>query len=77
MVKKSKFQDKLEKFKSILELLEKYPDFKKLFPPKDLAVMKKIIKNQTSISGDSLLRVKVALVRFNAKISRTHKRPKS
>lgn len=77
MVKKSKFQDKLEKFKSILELLEKYPDFKKLFTPKDLAVMKKIIKNQTSISGDSLLRVKVALVRFNAKISRTHKRPKS
>ena len=39
--------------------------------------MKKIIKNQTSISGDSLLRVKVALIRFNAKISKTHKRPKS
>jgi len=39
--------------------------------------MKKVIENQTLISGDSLLRVKVALVRFNAKISKTHKRPKS
>ena len=62
MAKKSEIQDKLEKLKSILELLEKYPDFKKLFPPKDLAVMKKnnqepdfnlwrfFIKSKSSIS---------------------------
>lgn len=41
MAKKSEIQDNLEKLKSILELLEKYPDFKKLFPPKDLEVIKK------------------------------------
>lgn len=39
--------------------------------------MRKVIENQTLISVDSLLRVKVALVRFNTKISKTHKRPKS
>ena len=77
MAKKSEIQDKLEKLKSILELLEKYPDFKKLFLPKHLEVMRKALENQTLISGDSLLRVKVALVRFNTKISKTHKRPKS
>ena len=77
MVKKSEFQDELKKFESILESLEEYQIFKKLFLPKDLEVMKKVIENQTLISGDSLLRVKVALVRFNAKISKTHKRPKS
>lgn len=39
--------------------------------------MRKVIENQTLISGDSLLRVKVALVQFNAENSKTHKRPKS
>lgn len=57
--------------------MEKYPDFKKLFLPKDLEVMKKVIENQTLISGDSLLRVEVALIQFNVEISKTHKRLKS
>ena len=77
MVKKSEFQDELKKFESILESLEKYPDFKKLFLPKDLEAMRKALENQTSISGDSLSRIKVALVRFNAKINKTRKKPKS
>ena len=77
MVKKSEFQDELKKFESILESLDKYPDFKKLFLPKDLEAMRKALENQTSISGDSLSRIKVALVRFNAKINKTRKKPKS
>ena len=39
--------------------------------------MRKVIENQTLISGDSLLRVKVAWVRFNKENSKTHQRPKS
>ena len=77
MVKKSEFQDELKKFESILESLDKYPDFKKLFLSKDLEAMRKALENQTSISGDSLSRIKVALVRFNAKINKTRKKPKS
>lgn len=77
MVKKSEFQDELKKFESILESLEKYPDFKKLFLPKDLEAMRKALENQTSIPGDSLSRIKVALVLFNAKINKTRKKPKS
>lgn len=77
MVKKSEFQDELKKFESILESLEKYPDFKKLFLPKDLEAMRKALENRTSISGDSLSRIKVALVLFNAKINKTRKKPKS
>ena len=77
MVKKSEFQDELKKFESILESLEEYPDFKKLFLPKDLEAMRKALENQTSIPGDSLSRIKVALVRFNAKINKTRKKPKS
>ena len=77
MVKKSEFQDELKKFESILESLEEYPDFKKLFLPKDLEAMRKALENQTSIYGDSLSRIKVALVRFNAKINKTRKKPKS
>lgn len=34
MVKKSEFQDELKKFESILESLEKYPDFKKTISAK-------------------------------------------
>ena len=77
MVKKSEFQDELKKFESILESLEEYPDFKKLFLPKDLEAMRKALENQTSISGDSLSRIKVALVRFNAEINKTHKNNKN
>lgn len=77
MVKKSEFQDELKKLSLFQNHWKNIQIFKKLFLPKDLEVMKKVIENQTLISGDSLLRVKVALVRFNAKISKTHKRPKS
>ena len=77
MVKKSEFQDELKKFESILESLDKYPDFKKLFLPKDLEAMRKALESRTSIPGDSLSRIKVALVRFNAKINKTRKKPKS
>ena len=39
--------------------------------------MRKALENQTSIPGDSLSRIKVALVLFNAKINKTRKKPKS
>lgn len=70
MVKKSEFQDELKKFESILESLEEYPDFKKLFPPKDLEVMRKALENQTSISRNSLSRIEIAIARLNVKIAK-------
>ena len=39
--------------------------------------MRKALESRTSIPGDSLSRIKVALVRFNAKINKTRKKPKS
>ena len=39
--------------------------------------MRKELEKQTLTPGDSLPRIKVALVRFNAKINKTRKKPKS
>ena len=39
--------------------------------------MRKELEKQTLTPGDSLSRIKVALVRFNAKINKTRKKPKS
>ena len=50
--------------------MEKYPDFKRLFPPKDLEVMRKALENQTSISRNSLSRIEIAIARLNVKIAK-------
>ena len=39
--------------------------------------MRKELEKQTLTPGDSLSRIKVAVVRFNAKINKARKRPKS